>query len=210
MDAIGSALVRGELDDPAFTSTLAEEMTAKPGLRDLDASVLVARLVELEGRLPQPAGQTVHVVPAIVPTSAPLPIAEGAPVRGSEDLADWLFSRQGLITRWSIAAAMLFVMSATVLTGYNSHDESTRQALFPRVMAAVHDNDDQLVVELAAQFLSQRPLARRGRVDQAVEQAYGEALINLFARSHGEPSPSLVRGAERYRQLVGQPQEERP
>jgi hypothetical protein len=43
-----------------------------------------------------------------------------------------------------------------------------------------------------------------------VEQAYGEALINLFARSHGEPSPSLVRGAERYRQLVGQPQEERP
>lgn len=209
MDAIGSALTRGDLNDPAFASTLAGEITARPGLDDFDASAIAARLIELEGRLPQPDGQSDPVVPATVQTSAPLPIAEGARVRGSEDLGDWLFSRQGLITRWSIAAAAVFMVSATVLTGYNSHIESARQALLPRVMTAVGDNDDELVIDLAAQFLSRRPLTSRGDVDQTVEQAYAEALINLFARSPGEPSPSLVRAAERYRQLVGQPQEER-
>ena len=210
MDAIGAALVRCELDAPTFAATLADELSARPDLHDLDASFIATRLVELKGAPPQPAVHVEPVVPGIIQASQPLTVAEDRAVPGAEDLADWLFSGQGLITRWSMAAATVLVMTAAGLTGYNIYVESHRQTLFPRVMAAARDTDYEAVADLAAQFLSRRPLNGREHLDRAVEQVYAEALVNWFAQSTGEPSPSLLRAAQNYRELVDEPKEERP
>jgi len=209
IDATARALLRCEREDALFASTLSVEITSNPDLRALDASMIAARLAALRGDLTQAAQPADPVVPPIVESCEPLVVADGEPVRGSEDLSDWLFSRHGLLARCSIAAAVFFVVSATALTGYSRSVESDRQALFPRVMAAARDKDEELVVDLAARFLTRRPISGRSQLDRTVEQVYAEALVNLFARTPGEPSPTLVHAAQIYRRLVVQPHEER-
>jgi tetratricopeptide (TPR) repeat protein len=210
IDAIGTALARSELDSTAIVAALAEELRARPGLHDLDASVVATRLLAIRSTPLQPASPAEPVVPQIVRSSEPLTIADDRVVAGWEDLVDWLFSGRGLKTRLSLAAGAVVVAAAATLTGYNSYVEATRQALFPRIMAAARDNDYQSVARMADQFLSRRPLNGGRQLDRAVEHAYSEALVNLFAQSPEVPSPSLVHAAQRYRQLVGEPQEERP
>jgi hypothetical protein len=209
IDAIGTALAHSELDSPAFVAALAEELRARPSLHDLDAAAVATHLRAIRSTTLQPASPAEPVVPQIVSTSEPLATADDRVVAGTEDLVDWLFSGRGLKTRLSLAAAAVVVTAAATLTGYNSYVEATRQALFPRIMAAARDNDYQNVTRMADQFLSRRPLNGGRQLDTAVEQAYSEALVNLFAQSPDVPSPSLVHAAQRYRQLVAEPQEER-
>jgi hypothetical protein len=184
-------------------------MSSRPVLRELDASTIASRLVALPSDVTPPAQPADPVVPKMLEGRELPPVSDGVPVRGSEDVSDWLFSRHGLLTRWSIATAVFLVVSATALTGYSRSVESDRQALFPRVLAAARQKEDEHVVDLAAQFLARRPIAGRNQLDRTVEQVYAEALVNLFARNPGEPSPALVHAAHTYRQLVGQPHGER-
>jgi hypothetical protein len=140
----------------------------------------------------------------------PLSVAEERVVPGAEDFIDWLFSTHGLATRWALGIAAVILMIAGILTFYNAKVNSDREALFLRVMAAAGENRHDSVVDLSAQFLSKRPLSGRSHHDETVEQAYAEALVNLFAQSAGEPSPSLILAAQQYSRLVREPKGERP
>jgi hypothetical protein len=209
LDATGAALVRCELTAPAFAAALDAELDTRAGLRDRDAAALVQGLLSLQGAVPSPAPRADPADPASLESTAALPVAGDRGIPGSEDFRDWFFSPKGVATRVSLVAAAVLLITASALTTYGRYVEGQRLELFPLVLAAARENEHERVTELAARFLSKRPLNGRGQMDQAVEQAYAEALVGWFARSAGPPSPSLIRAARMYQQLVGDPMEER-
>jgi hypothetical protein len=210
VDAIGAALVTTDLNAPRFPAALAKEQSVRPSLAGLDVASIARRLLEVNGALPSPVEQTEAPVAAVIQEAEPLPVTEQRLVPGGEDFADWLFSTYGLATRWALAVAAIISIIAGSLTLYNAKVSSDREALFPRVMAAARENQHDIVLDLAAQFLSKRPLSGRSHRDERVEQVYAEALVNLFMQSADEPSPSLILAAQQYSRLVREPKGERP
>jgi hypothetical protein len=207
-DALGRALVRSDLDAPAFAQTFAEEVRQTADLEGIDAAALAARLVDIQHVAEPPPTPVDPIEPQTIEKVRPLSAAEHVKSSG-EDLADWLFSHRGTATRWTMAAAIALVASAAVLTSYNAYAQWGRQELFTRVMSAARDRQYTEVTELASQYLERKPLNSRRELDEAVEQAYAEALVHLFAASFAEPPPVVIRAAERYRELVPHAQEER-
>jgi hypothetical protein len=210
VDAIGASLVSTDLNAPGFPAALAKEQSAKPSLAGLDVASIARRLLEVKGALPPIAEQADPPLPAIIVEAEALPVTEERLVPGGEDFADWLFSTYGLATRWALGVATVISLIAGSLTFYNAKVNAVREALFPRVMAAARESRYDTVVDLSARFLSGRPLSGRSHRDEIVEQAYAEALVNLFAQSPGQPSPSLIVAAQQYSRLVHEPKGGRP
>lgn len=209
VDAIGATLVSTDLNAPGFPAALAKEQSVNPSLASLDVASIAGRLLEVKGALP-PAEQADPPLAAIIVEAEPLPVTEVRLVPGGEDFTDWLFSTYGLATRWALGVAVMFSLIAGSLTFYNVKVTADRETLFPRLMAAAHESHHDTVVDLSARFLSNRPLSGRGHRDDMVEQAYAEALVNLFAQSAGAPPASLIVAAQQYSRLVREPKGERP
>lgn len=204
-DAVGGSLAGFDVDDPGFVGALETALQSKSDIATLNARDIADRLRHAPPDTPDRESAQASV-PSIVRSVVPFTPSRTTGVQTAEDFADWFFSPAGVSTRWASGIASVLLLLAAGLTVYDVKVSSTRDSLYPQIVRAARENRHEVVIQLAPEFLSARPLSGRTHSDEAVRQAYAEAVVALVAGSPGAPDQSLIQAAQRYAQVVGEPE----
>jgi hypothetical protein len=122
--------------------------------------------------------------------------------RGDEPFLFWLFSRQGMRLKAQASLALLVLLCALSLAGFDSLRRSGQDHAYATLMAAANDRDFSRVIDASEDFLSHPALHHDARTPQ-VEGLYSEALVRWFSLIPGTPDQGALERVRRYQQLLG-------